>query len=131
MRQQQAQLDELGLAVCVVTFSTLPAARGYVEETAVDWPILIDTDRSLYRAYGMDSAPRWRVYGPRTWLAYARLVLRGRRLAAASGQDVTQRGGDVLIDPQGAVRLLHVGRDPADRPRVSALLDVVRRHTRH
>ena len=39
--------------------------------------------------------------------------------------DVRQLGGDVLIDPQGVIRLHHVGRGPADRPAVARLLNVI------
>jgi hypothetical protein len=34
--------------------------------------------------------------------------------------------GDVLIDPEGIVRVHHVGTGPADRPSVSSLPEIVR-----
>jgi len=57
----------------------------------------------------------------RTWRVYLRELLKGQKLHAAEG-DVMQRGGDVLIDPDGIVRLHHVGTGPADRPAVEAIL---------
>lgn len=39
---------------------------------------------------------------------------------------VGQRGGDVLIDPAGIVRVHHVGDGPADRPSVESLLAAIR-----
>jgi hypothetical protein len=57
-----------------------------------------------------------------------RAMMAGMR-PAAPGSDVNQRGGDVLIDPNGVVRLHHVGRGPADRPQVALILDVVKRAT--
>jgi hypothetical protein len=36
--------------------------------------------------------------------------------------DTSQLGGDVLIDPEGTVRMLHAGSGPADRPSVAAIL---------
>jgi len=112
------------VAVAVVTFEAGPLARAYVEDTDLAWPLLVDTERSLYQAYGMLHASFWEVWGPRVWVAYARALLRGQRLRASQG-DVTQRGGNVLVDPAGRVRLHHVGRDSADRPEVSALLEAV------
>jgi len=36
--------------------------------------------------------------------------------------DISQRGGDVLIDPDGIVSLHHIGVGPSDRPAVESIL---------
>ena len=95
--------------------------QAYVEETGLAWPVVVDDSRSLYQAYGMLRGTWWNIWGPRTWLVYARLMLRGRRLRP-SAADPDQLGGNVLIDPDGIVRLHHVGAGPADRPKVSEIL---------
>jgi hypothetical protein len=66
----------------------------------------------------------WDVWGPRTWWVYGKELLKGEKLHKAEG-DVMQRGGDVLIDPNGIVRLHHVGEGPADRPAVETILALV------
>jgi len=48
-------------------------------------------------------------------------MLKGQKLRKPTG-DIFQRGGDVLIDPTGIVRLHHVGKGPADRPTVETIL---------
>lgn len=111
----------------VVTFEDGPMARLYVEETGLDWPLLVDHERSLYQAFGMDRGSKWEIWGPKTWWAYLREGLRGQRLKAATG-DPDQLGGDVIVDPDGTVRLHHVGRGPADRPPIDQLLELVRAH---
>ena len=108
-----------------MTFDADAMARAYVADTELTWPLLIDEDRTLYAAYGMLHARFLDIWGPQTIVAYLRAIIAGMR-PAAPGRDVNQRGGDVLVDPQGIVRLHHVGRGPADRPSVEALLDVVR-----
>jgi hypothetical protein len=124
LRQQQSLLTgaagDHGLAIVVVTFEQSAIARSYVERTDLPWPVLVDRERTLYRAYDMDRAPRRVIWGWRSWRAYARLIRRGRRLQRATG-DTRQRGGDVLIDPDGIVRLHHVGHNPADRPPVERI----------
>jgi len=100
-------------------------AMAYVRDTDLAWPMLVDESRSLYAAYGMDRGGWWDIFGPPSWWAYARLLFRGRRLQRP-GSDVRQLGGDVLIDPQGKVRVHHVGSGPADRPSVTSLLEIVR-----
>ena len=125
MREREDELDALGVRVAIVTFETGPVAGAYVRESQLSWPLLIDESRSLYAAYDMHRG-RWsQILGPAAWWAYVKLLARGRQLHRTTG-DVTQLGGDVLIDPQGIVRLHHVGSGPADRPAVESLLAVVR-----
>lgn len=96
----------------------------YVRETQLNWPLLIDESCELYRAYGMERESNWNVFGPASWGTYIRLLLKGRKLRKPSG-DLNQIGGDVLVDPQGIVRLHYVSRNPADRPEVDAILTAV------
>ena len=125
LRQHEAALEELGVAVLIVTFEAGSLARAYVEDTRLPWPLVVDESRALYAAYGMLRGRAWDIWGPATWLAYARSLARGGALRRATG-DVSQLGGDVLIDPEGLVRVHHAGRGPADRPPVASLLAVVR-----
>ncbi len=119
------EIERLGIEVCVVTFEREFFVRAYIEDTGMPWPILIDENRELYSAYGMERGRASDILGLRSWWTYAKLLLRGRRLRRSEG-DVFQLGGDVLVDPDGIVRLHHVGNGPADRPAVSTILDVVR-----
>lgn len=121
MREQKDEFNRHNLKLAVVTFENDYFARAYAAETGLDWPLLIDSDRTLYRGYGMLTASFWDIWGPRSWLAYGRLLLRGETLKP-SHADVMQRGGDVLIDPTGIVRLHHIGAGPADRPDVATIL---------
>ncbi len=114
------------MAVLVVTFQSGFLERAYVDETGLHWPLLIDESRDLYRAYGMERGRAWNVFGPRSLWVYLKLIFRGRRPRAASA-DPWQLGGDVLVDPQGTVRLHHIGSGPADRPEVETILNIVRR----
>ena len=115
----------MGINVCVVTFEAGPIAEAYVHEINLRWPLLVDQSRALYAAYGMHHGRWWDILGPRSWWAYAKLLVQGMGIKF-SGGDVRQLGGDVLVDPAGIVRLHHVGSGPADRPSVSSLLKLVR-----
>ena len=109
------------MAVAVVTFQAGPLVKAYVEETKLQWPILIDTQLSLYKSYGMERGSHWNVLGPSSVWKYLKLMSQGKMPKMAVG-DVWQLGGDVLIDPSGIVRLHHVGIGPADRPSVESIL---------
>ena len=121
LQEAREELDRLEVQTLVVTFEGREAARGYLDETGLVWPLLVDTDRRLYRAYHMHKARLRHLWGFATIRAYGREALRGRfpRLPRA---DSVQQGGNVLIDPAGVVRLHHVGSGPADRPTVATVL---------
>jgi len=121
LRGYEGDFARREVKVAIVTFENDFLARAYAAETALAWPILVDDARALYEGYGMLRASFWDVWGPRTWWAYLRELARGGRLTA-SGGDICQRGGDVLIDPDGIVRMHHVGAGPADRPAVKTIL---------
>ena len=125
LHQRKEELEALAVDVLVVTFEREELATAYARDIKLPWPLLVDTTRSLFHAYGMDRGSAWQVYGPVNWWCYIKLLLRGRRLRRPT-DDVHQLGGDVLIDPQGIVRMLHVTTTSTDRPSVDELLQPVR-----
>ena len=121
LQQAYRALDRFDVRPLVVTFESREAAREYVAETGLVWPLLVDTERALYGAYGMGQA-RWRhLWGFATMRAYWREARRGR-FPRVPRADTGQQGGNVLIDPAGIVRLHHVGLGPADRPSIEDVL---------
>ncbi len=124
MRDHEGEFRRLNVSIVIVTFENDFFARSYVEETSLSWPLLIDNSRETYASYGMLKASFLDIWGPRSWCAYLREILKGR-LPKSSHGDIFQRGGDVLIDPSGIVRLHHVGAGPADRPDVATILQKI------
>lgn len=121
MQQAAPTLAALEVRVLVVTFEPAAAAAGYARETDCPWPVVSDGARALYGAYAMRRAKLRHLVGPSTWAAYWRELRQGllpRRPAA----DTFQQGGDVLIDPAGIARFVHVGSGPGDRPSVERIL---------
>jgi hypothetical protein len=121
LQQARPHLTDLGVRVVVVTFEGPQAAAAYVAETAVDWPVLVDDERSLYRAYGLQRAKLRHLIGPTTLIAYAREALRGTFPRRPTG-DTMQQGGDVLIDPSGVVRFHDIGAGSGYRPTLERIL---------
>ncbi len=122
MQRHESELKDRGVIVVVVTFEAGFLARNYAEDSGLAWPLLVDERRDLYHAYGMLTAGFWEIWGPATWWAYLKEMVRGRFPRKSEG-DISQRGGDVLIDPSGIVRMHHVGKTPADRPSVASILE--------
>ena len=124
LQQSEAELEKLDVKVVVVTFEAGFLARAYIEDTGLRWPLLIDATREVYKAYDMLVASFWDIWGPHTWWAYLKELIRGRFPVKSEG-DISQRGGDVLIDPNGIVRFHHVGQGPGDRPSARSILDAL------
>lgn len=87
-------------------------------------PVYFDMDRKLYRYFGMQKARFRDLWRLRTLWAYLRLLAGGWKLQKSTG-DIYQRGGDVLIDPDGTVRFHHIAAGPADRSDPEALFRLV------
>jgi len=124
LRDYEEELRKQNVKIVVVTFEAKLLARIYIEETSLVWPIIIDETRELYRSYGMLFASFWDIWGPKTWLAYLKEIIKGHKIKKSEG-DFMQRGGDVLIDPNGIVQMHHVGKGPADRPSVKMILQII------
>ena len=125
MRDHEKEFSKQNVKIVVVTFEDSFLSRSYVEETSLPWPLIIDENRELYRSYGMLSASFWDIWGPRTWLAYLKEIIKGQKLKKSEA-DIMQRGGDVLIDPNGIIQMHHVGEGPADRPSVEMILKIIK-----
>ncbi len=125
MRQHSDQFDRYHVACLAVTFETQQQAQRYVDEFELDWPMLVDVERTIYRAFDLDPrASMWNLIRPTFWPRYLSLMLRGRRVRKPTG-DIYQLGGNVLVDPDGIVRLHRGSTNPLDRPSPEQILRVV------
>lgn len=124
LRRSKDRLLACGVNVVVVTFAEDEEALNYQNETNLEWSLVIDRQRQMYDFFGLARASFWDVWGPATWWSYIKEMLRGNMPKKTDG-DIYQRGGDVLIDPQGIVRFHYIGRGPGDRPAVDSILKIV------
>ena len=122
MCQYQDELQRLDVEVLIITFGALPAAQTWLEETCSPFHLLLDQDRSVYDAYGLERS-FWRSWNLRTMWRYAQLLGAGRRWRGIQG-DSTQLGGDFVLDAGGFVKLAYRSHDPTDRPPVEQLLAI-------
>lgn len=110
----------------MIAFDADAMATAYVNSTKLQWPLLLDSDRKLYAAYGMSRGSWWNIYKPASILKYLWLIFSGTR-PGKPGSDWRQLGGNVLIDPESIVRLHYVSADPHDRPNADSILEIVGR----
>jgi peroxiredoxin len=115
---------QLATEVLIVSFGDERQARLWLHATAVRFPLLLDPERRVYRAYGLERSVA-RTWTPRVVWYYLRRLAAGRHLEPIEG-DPHQLGGDFIIDTRGIVRFAHREWDPVDRPSVARLLEVLR-----
>lgn len=120
LHRQRERLQELKAEVLLLTFASETQARNWNGETQVGFRLLRDTNRQVYRAYGLESS-LLRSWQPKVWIHYSRLILGGQSWRGIQG-DSRQLGGDFIVDRRGVVRLAYRSRDPTDRPSVTGLL---------
>ncbi|TVR23812.1 MAG: hypothetical protein EA389_12010 [Ilumatobacter sp.] len=120
-------LDRLGEALpIVITFSDDPARlAAYRAHLQIEFPVLADVDRVLYRVFGAGRGSLRRVWSPGTLAMYARLVRRGRRLRGPT-EDTRQLGADAVIDREGRLSRLWLPPGPDARPSVEEIIGAVR-----
>lgn len=126
LRRFENDFQRLGVDVKIVTFDDNWMAEAYVKDTNLRWPLLLDTQQQLYRGYGFDRASWWKLIRPSAIFRYVLNIFRGT-LPGKPGRDLRQLGGDVLIDPQGVVQLIHASRHPHDRPQPKELIQTIER----
>lgn len=124
LQQQKERIEALNLKILIITFEHRAIAEAYAKATHLEWPMIVDENREWYQAFNMHKGGRWKIFGPSSWWTYIKLLFRGRKLKSPTG-DVRQLGGDILIAPEGEVKLHHVGETPADRPEVDAILKII------
>jgi len=118
--QYQAEFERLNSRVLIVTFGTLPAAQAWLEETCAPFQLILDPERTVYDAYGLERSLR-RSWHLRTIWRYVQLLASGRQWRGIQG-DSAQLGGDFIVDAEGIIRLAYRSHDPTDRPAVESLL---------
>jgi peroxiredoxin len=122
---RQEEISKFNTRVFIISFGTLPALQQWMNEVCGTVTVLLDHERTVYKAYGLERS-RLRSWHPRVvWLYIKRWFQRGE-FFASHGDDTSQLGGDFIVDTNGILRLVYPSHDPTDRPSVDELLKVLK-----
>jgi len=124
LRARTHELARSRVRVLLIAFAEAAWARAWLRTNEVPFPLLLDPERRVYHAYGLERS-RLRTWSPRTVWYYVRRLAAGARLQRAHG-DPYQLGGDFLVAADGTVRLAYRSADPADRPSVEQIFRALR-----
>lgn len=129
---RHAEVEAAGVREVVVFHSTAADLRRY--EADLPFAVIGDPAKELYRAFGVESAPR-SLLDPRVWPTIARAVARSLWRIVARGAPIPplRPGGgryglpaDLLVDPTGTVVAAHYGVHADDQWSVDEVLALAR-----
>ncbi|MBN1666066.1 MAG: AhpC/TSA family protein [Anaerolineales bacterium] len=118
------EFEQTNTQVLIITFGTLLGAESWLKETCSSFRLLLDPERKVYQAYGLERS-LLRSWNLRTIWTYGKLLASGRKWRGIQG-DSAQLGGDFIIDSLGKIHLAYRSYDPTDRPSVQHLLAIMR-----
>lgn len=115
--------------LALITFATPDDVVAYQQRRRLPFPILVDSQRRVYDAYGMGRGSFLDVWGWRAIRRYWQILRPSgpgsrRDLQPATG-DTRQLGGDIVIAPDGRFAWGHWSVRSTDRPSVDEIVHAV------
>lgn len=98
----------------------------YREHLAIDFPVVGDPDRLLYRALGAERGRLRDVWSRGTLRMYVDLVRKGRKLRPPR-DDTRQLGADAVVGPDGHLEARWLPASPDARPSITEIAAEIRR----
>ncbi|NWF65101.1 MAG: redoxin domain-containing protein [Chloroflexi bacterium] len=118
-------LTDRGLLLAIVSHATSESVKTFCDQRAPGVLCLADTDRAVYKAYGLYRGNLWQtIISPRIWSSNRRLARQKgfKPELPLPGQDAYQMSGTFVIGMDGRIRLPYYYEDIADHPPVDLLL---------
>jgi hypothetical protein len=126
LRDHEAEFQARGARVAAIGLGDPAYARAFREETGITFPLLVDADRTAYRAARLRSASLLHVLRRDNFVARRRARVAGHR-QHRTGQNPFQLGGSFVFEPGNIDRYAHVSETFGDTAPVSALLTALDR----
>ncbi|XP_076605164.1 prostamide/prostaglandin F synthase-like [Chaetodon auriga] len=127
LEKNQRSLDAHSIEVVVISFGCQEGASHWLQETGCQYDMLLDPDRKMYGAFGLEASLK-KVLNFSNMLLYAEYVVDNMefpRGLPSIQDDMFQLGGDFVLDEHGRVLFSHCCQSPIDRPSVEDILSVV------
>ncbi len=127
MQAHYEEIRSAGGEVLVVSFSAQSKLRPFLERQPLPMPVVFDSERAAYRAFGLGRTSWLRILAPDVLGRSLRKMLRGwlpRR--PVEGEDILQLGGDFVLDRRRRLVYAYRSSEPTDRPPAGQLVEAVR-----
>lgn len=125
--QKAEAFDEADASVVLIGQGTAGQAMGFTGPRRVPFEMLVDPDRSAYRAFGLDEGGPAQLLAPAAVVSWVGVQVRGEgRQGGLHGGSLAQMPGTFVVDTGGVVRFAHRNRHQADDPDLGAVLAACR-----
>ena len=125
MRDHAEELRGLGASIAAVGVGGAFYARGFRDDAAIDFPLLVDEDLAAHRAAGLGQGKIWEALSPANTVARLRAFAAGHRYGKV-GQDPMQLGGAFVLAPGDRDLFVHRASTFGDNAPIVDLIGVVR-----
>lgn len=121
MRDHEQEIEEAGAGIAAIGLGDRHYARAFRDETGIGFPLLVDEDRSAYRAAGIDSASPTHLLRRDNFRARRRAKRRGHRQHRL-GEHPLQLGATFVFAPGDRDLYVHRSDTFGDNPPVEELI---------
>src|SRR5215207_2608306 len=125
LRDHKSEIASLGARVIAISFESPERAALFASWEHMSFQLLLDPSRRAYAAFGLQEGAGSQLWTWNSLTAYVRGMIHGRDLRLPRA-DITQLGGDFVLDGSNRIRFAHRSAEPADRPSVSDILVAIR-----
>ena len=111
------------LSIVLIANYDRETAMNWLIETNVDFPFYLDQTSAVYRAldFPVSSLKSWHIY---TLWWYLKKAFQGHSIPLPRGdEDISQLGGNIIVNKEGKILFLHRCERPDDRPTIGQLFD--------
>ena len=121
MREHYEEFRGKGVQLAAIGLGDMHYARMFREDTGIDFPLLVDSDRLAYRAAELGSASLLHIFRRDNKMARDRARAAGFRQHQL-GMNPFQLGGSFVFGPGDVDRFAHVSQTFGDNASPRALL---------
>ena len=113
MRTHEEKFKQAGATLAAIGLGDMNYARAFREETGITFPLLVDADRTAYRAAELKSGNLFHIFRRDNSEARARAKRAGHRQHRL-GQDPFQLGASFVFAPGNRDLFVHLSRTFGD-----------------
>ena len=124
MRDRESDFKQAGVTLAAIGLGDLRYAGLFREETGITFPLLVDSERTAYKAAELKSGNLFHVFFRENTKARARAKAGGFRQHRL-GKDPFQLGASFIFGPGNRDLFVHLNRTFGDNADPKALLSVL------
>ena len=124
LRERESEFRQAGAALAAIGLGDMRYAQIFREETGITFPLLVDTERTTYKAADLKSANLFHIF--RRDNGKARAIAKGAGFRQHKiGKDPFQLGASFVFGPGNRDLFVHVNETFSDDADPKALLSVL------